>query len=426
VAGTVDVVTPADREGTEAVVLRWFKRVGDTVNQYEPLLELETDKVTVEVAAPASGTLLEVLRKETESVEPGAILGRIAPGKVAAQHASTATTVAAATKKEAADEGLLSPAVRRMLTEHGLKASQIPGTGKDGRLTAQDITRFVEARPASKPAPVEPPARRADDPAPERRGAGATEAPARAARESAAESPVGRAFASRHIPHSAIRRRIAQHMVASVSAAPHVTTLFEADMTRVSAHRALHAAAFEARGAKLTFTAYLVAAAVKGLQAVPEVNSTFHSDTLEIFGDCNIGVGTALGNEGLIVPVIHRAQTLDLLGIATRLNELVTAARNGKLSPDSVRGGTFTISNHGVSGSLLAAPIVINQPQIAIMGVGKIERRLTVQQIDGIDNISVRPMCYLTLTIDHRALDAFQANAFLSTVVNTLQSWPSS
>jgi 2-oxoglutarate dehydrogenase E2 component (dihydrolipoamide succinyltransferase) len=215
-------------------------------------------------------------------------------------------------------------------------------------------------------------------------------------------------------------------MVASMSAAPHVTTLFEADMTRVSAHRERHAAQFEARGAKLTFTAYFVAAAVKALQAVPEVNSTFHADTLELFSDCNIGVGTALGNEGLIVPVIHRAQTLDLLGIAARLNELVVAARNGKLSPDAVRGGTFTISNHGVSGSLLAAPIVINQPQVAIMGVGRIERRLTVQQVDGVDAVSVRPMCYVTLTVDHRALDAFQANAFLSSTVATLQSWPAS
>ena len=209
-----------------------------------------------------------------------------------------------------------------------------------------------------------------------------------------------------------------------MSAAPHVTTLFEADMTRVSAHRKRHAAQFEARGAKLTFTAYFVAAAVKALQAVPEVNSTFHADSLEVFGDANIGVGTALGNEGLIVPVIHRAQTLDLFGIASRLNELVTAARDGKLSPDAVRGGTFTISNHGVSGSLLAAPIVINQPQIAIMGVGKIERRPIALQFDGTEAVVVRPMCYLTLTIDHRALDAFQGNAFLSTVVNTLQTWP--
>ncbi|HZF26198.1 MAG TPA: 2-oxo acid dehydrogenase subunit E2 [Steroidobacteraceae bacterium] len=422
-AGTVDVVTPADQEGTEAVVLRWFKRVGETVTQHEPLLELETDKVTVEVAAPASGTLLEVLRKETESVEPGAILGRIAPGAVTAQRAQAVTDRPAATRKEAADDGLLSPAVRRLLTEHGLQANQISGTGKDGRITALDVTKYIETRSAPRSAPPMSAPREPTRETPRNR-ASDTPAPARAAREPAAESPVGRAFASRHVAHSPIRRRIATHMVASMSAAPHVSTLFETDMTRVSAHRKRHAAEFEARGAKLTFTAYFVAAAVKALQAVPEVNSTFHADSLEVFGDANIGVGTALGNEGLIVPVIHRAQTLDLFGIAARLNELVTAARDGKLSPDAVRGGTFTISNHGVSGSLLAAPIVINQPQIAIMGVGKIERRPIVLQLDGADAVVVRPMCYLTLTIDHRALDAFQANAFLSTVVNTLQTWP--
>jgi 2-oxoglutarate dehydrogenase E2 component (dihydrolipoamide succinyltransferase) len=212
-------------------------------------------------------------------------------------------------------------------------------------------------------------------------------------------------------------------MVASVATAPHVTTLFEADMSSVVAHRRQNSSEFETRGAKLTYTAYFVAAAVKALQAVPEVNATFHADSLEIFGDCNVGVGTALGNEGLIVPVIHRAQTLDLFGIAGRLEQLVAAARAGRLSTDAVRGGTFTISNHGVSGSLIAAPIIINQPQVAILGVGKMERRVVVREHDGVESLSVRPMCYVTLTIDHRALDAFQANAFLAVVVNSLQGW---
>lgn len=212
-------------------------------------------------------------------------------------------------------------------------------------------------------------------------------------------------------------------MVESVASAPHVTTMFEADMSRVVAHRQQHARDFEARGAKLTYTAYFVAAAVKGVQAVPEVNATFHAESLEIFTDCNVGVGTALGNEGLIVPVIHRAQTLDLFGIAQRLEQLVAAARAGKLSTEVVRSGTFTISNHGVSGSLIAAPIIINQPQVAILGVGKIERRVVVREQDGVESLSVRPMCYVTLTIDHRALDAFQANAFLTIIVSALQSW---
>jgi 2-oxoglutarate dehydrogenase E2 component (dihydrolipoamide succinyltransferase) len=154
-----------------------------------------------------------------------------------------------------------------------------------------------------------------------------------------------------------------------------------------------------------------------------EVNATFHADALELHANVNVGVGTALGNEGLIVPVIHRAQDLGLFEVSQRLDRLVQAARAGKLAPEDVRGGTFTISNHGVGGSLLATPIVINQPQVAILGVGKVERRVCVVQADGAESIGVRSMCYLTLTIDHRALDAFQANAFLSLVVSTLEHW---
>jgi 2-oxoglutarate dehydrogenase E2 component (dihydrolipoamide succinyltransferase) len=217
---------------------------------------------------------------------------------------------------------------------------------------------------------------------------------------------------------------VAEHMTRSLVEAPHVTTLFEADLTRVLAHRSRHAADYESRGARLTLTAYFVHACAQALRAHPEVNATFHPDALELHADVNIGVGTALGNKGLIVPVIHRAQELNLFATAQRLGEVVEAARAGKLAPEDVRGGSFTISNHGVGGSLLAAPIVINQPQVAILGVGKVERRVCAVQVDGAEAISVRSMCYLTLTIDHRALDAFQANAFLSSVVSTLEQWP--
>ena len=226
------------------------------------------------------------------------------------------------------------------------------------------------------------------------------------------------------MPHTAIRRRVAEHMARSLIEAPHVTTLFEADLTRVLAHRARHAADYESRGARLTLTAYFISACVHALRAHREVNATFHADALELHADVNIGVGTALGNKGLIVPVIHRAQGLNLFGMAQRLGQVVEAARAGKLSPEDVRGGTFTISNHGVGGSLLAAPIVINQPQVAILGIGKVQRRVCAVQVDGVEAISVRSMCYLTLTIDHRALDAFQANAFLALVVTTLEQWP--
>jgi len=225
------------------------------------------------------------------------------------------------------------------------------------------------------------------------------------------------------VPHTAVRRRVAEHMATSLARAPHVTTLFEADLGRVQAHRARHAAEYGRQGVRLTYTAYFVAACARALMAQPSVNSTFHEDALEIHAHANIGVGTALGNEGLIVPVLHDAETLSLIEVARQLGQLVAAARAGKLAPQDVRGGTFTISNHGVSGSLLAAPIVINHPQVAILGVGKLERRPCVIDAPGGEAIAVRTMCYLTLTLDHRALDAFQANAFLAHVVSTLESW---
>lgn len=280
----------------------------------------------------------------------------------------------------------LSPSVRRLLQEHSIAAADIGGTGRNGRITAQDVTRHIAG------AAVKPP----DD--------------------------VG--VRSTRMPHTAVRRRVAEHMARSMAEAPHVTTLFEADLTHVLAHRVRHAGDYESRGARLTLTAYFISACVRALRAHRDVNATFHADALELHSDVNIGVGTALGNKGLIVPVIHRAQELSLYGMAQRLGQLVEAARAGKLSPEDVRGGTFTISNHGVGGSLLAAPIVINQPQVAILGVGKVERRVCAVQADGVEAIGVRSMCYLTLTIDHRALDAFQANAFLSSVVTTLEQWP--
>jgi 2-oxoglutarate dehydrogenase E2 component (dihydrolipoamide succinyltransferase) len=221
-----------------------------------------------------------------------------------------------------------------------------------------------------------------------------------------------------------MRRRIAEHMARSVATAPHVTAVFEADLSAIIAHRAAHQDAFAARGARLTLTAYFVAAAARALQAVPQVNATFHADALELHPHCNIGVGTALGNEGLIVPVIPRAETLGLFGIAERLTQLTAAARANRLAPEDVRGGTFTISNHGVSGSLVAAPVIINQPQVAILGVGKTEKRVVVREIEGQDAILVRPMCYVSLTIDHRALDGFQTNTFLAKLVETLETWP--
>jgi len=390
-AGFADVLVPPNEEGTRATVLRWCKEVGDTVLKDEPLVELETDKVTVEIPSPADGTLIEVLKQVNTEVTPDEVLARLSLGGPPAA------------ARESAGSPPLSPAVRRLLQEHALAPAEINGTGRDGRITAEDVVRHVAgAKVRAAPDAALPAAR--------------TAAPAAAGQVA---PPIGT-----RIPHTAIRRRVAEHMARSLIEAPHVTTLFEADLTRVLVHRARHAADYASRGARLTLTAYFIRACVDALRLHREVNATFHADALELHPDVNIGVGTALGRTGLIVPVIHRAQGLNLLGVAQRLGVLVEAARAGKLSPEEVRGGTFTISNHGVGGSLLAAPIVINQPQVAILGVGKVQRRVCAVEVDGAEAISVRSMCYLTLTIDHRALDAFQANAFLDSVVTTLEQWP--
>jgi len=388
-SSVADVLAPLNADGTRATILRWCKEVGETVAKDEPLLELETDKVTVEVPAPADGTLIEILKQVNTEVVPDELLARLSIS-VESAPAPRAAASAAASQAIPGDRPVttsggdarshLSPSVRRLLREHSIDAAAVAGTGVDGRITAEDVARYA-----------------------------------------AAHKPLSHAL---RVPHSAIRRRVAEHMARSVAEAPHVTTLFEADLTQVLAHRARHAAAYRSRGAQLTLTAYFVGACATALQAHGEVNATFHPDGLELHRDINIGVGTALGDRGLIVPVIHHAQSLDLFGLAQRLERLVAAARAGKLAADDVRGGTFTISNHGVGGSLLAAPIIINQPQVAILGVGKIQRRVCVVSVGDDEEVGIRSMCYLTLTIDHRALDAFQANAFLGSIVSTLEQWP--
>jgi 2-oxoglutarate dehydrogenase E2 component (dihydrolipoamide succinyltransferase) len=379
-ANLVEVQATGLEEGTSAVVLRWLKQPGEQVLEHEPLLELETDKVTVEVPSPASGELVEILRAPRTTVEPGTALARLRRGPRAATPGAGAAVRPNATSAANPTRALLSPAVRHLLATHGLSAGAIAGTGRDGRVTAQDVTHFVRGR-------AEPTA------------------------------PTG---GNRKVPHSTMRRRIAEHMVASVATAPHVTSIFEADLGQVLAHRDLLAPALADRGVKLTLSAYFVAAAVAALRAVPEVNASYHEDALELYSDCNIGIATALGADGLIVPVLRNAERLDLEDIARALGDLVARARSGALSPGDVRGGTFTISNHGVSGSLVASPVIIHQPQVAILGIGKLQKRIVV---DAGDALRIRPMCYVSLSIDHRALDGFQANQFLQVFVRTLESW---
>ena len=226
------------------------------------------------------------------------------------------------------------------------------------------------------------------------------------------------------IPHSRMRLAIAENMTRSVQTAPHVTAVFEADFSAVAAHRARPRAALERDGIKLTYTSYILLAAAQAMRAAPSINSRWHPDRLELFHNVDIGVGTALGEGGLVVPVVRGVEQLSLEGVARRLQDLTDRARDGKLGPEDVRGGTFTVSNHGVSGSLIAAPIIINQPQSAILGVGKLEKRVVVREVDGADAILVRPMAYVSLTIDHRVVDAHQTNAWLSRFVEVLEGWP--
>lgn len=377
-ADLTDILLPADQsEGTTNVVAKWFKAVGDAVAAHDPLLEITTDKVTVEVAAPAAGVLAEILKQEGEEVAPGEVLGRIGAGTASSKSAPAPTATPAAPAPAATETTELAPAVRRLLKEHGLDAAAITGSGRGGRITVEDVERHL------------------------------------------ASAPTAAGIASRRVPHTPMRRSIAEHMVRSMATAPHVTSVFEVDLGAVSAHREAQKADFAARGAKLTYTPYFIRATVEAIRTVPEANSRWHDDALELFEPMHIGIATALGSGGLIVPVLRDAHGMDLEATARGVQDLTDRARAGALVPHDVQGGTFTISNHGVSGSLVATPIIINQPQVAILGVGKLESRAVVR--DG--QVVVRPMAYVTLTIDHRVLDGFSANAFLTRWVETLEQW---
>lgn len=399
-----EIRAPADQsEGTRSQILRWLKAIGEKVAVNEPLIELETDKVTVEIPAPASGVLLEILKGEGDEVLPGDLLGQIRPGDALADArpvmvaSGPSVTEAGPTAPESSARSgreQLSPAVRRLLAEHALDASQVVASGLGGRITADDVLKAASMR-ASKPAVSVPAATVPDAP------------------------PIAHRLA-----HSQMRKRIAAHMLQSLHTAPHVTSVFEADMGAVSAHRARHRAQFENRGAPLTLTAYFVAATVAAIRAVPQINSRWTDDALEVYDTINIGVAAALEGGGLLVPVLRAVESCDLFEIAQGLQRLVARARAGDLAPADLRGGTFTISNHGTSGSILAAPIIINQPQSAILGIGKLEKRAAVIEEAGVERVVVRRKCYVTLTIDHRVLDGHDANRFLAVYVKELESWP--
>lgn len=390
-----------EKEGTEASLGTWFKAVGEMVSEHEPLVEINTDKVTIEIASPATGRIGLLLKQGGDAVLPGDLLGTIETGDATSVASGSAVeekaSLAAAVPVEAPTghrEATYSPAVRKMLAELGLDPASIPKTSRGGRVTPQDIGAFLKA--GASPA---------------------TPAPVAVAPSSAAEAAV----LGRRVPHTSMRKSIARHMVQSVQAAPHVTSVFEADLSNVLADRAARKQA-SADAHVPSVTAYILRAAVQAIKLFPEVNSKWHDAFLEQFDYVNFGVGTSLETGGLVVPVLRDAQNMDLLALSQALRAMTKKARDGKLTQADMQGGTFTLSNHGVGGSLLAAPIILPQGQSAILGTGKLQKRVIVCETGGRELFRVRPMMYVTLTIDHRVLDGQQTNGFLSEFVKALET----
>ena len=320
------------------------------------------------------------------------------------------------------DLGFISPVVAKIAHEHNVDLQQVSGTGQGGRITKKDVLAFVEANPAGAPT--------ADIPIWETPADGDLfrptemmfkETTGRKAVQPAREIPAPTAApvaGDQLIPHTNIRRSIAEHMIKSKSISAHVTTVMEVDLSKVVSHRSANKAVFARDGVNLTYTAYFMAAIVSALKAFPQVNSSWSDEGLVLHSAINIGMATSLAEAGLIVPVIKAADGLSLLGMARAVNDMAQRARDRKLLPDEVKGGTFTLTNHGTSGSLFATPI-INQPQCGILGVGLVQKRAVVIN----DAIAIRPMVYISLTFDHRILDGASADWFLAKVVDTLQNW---
>jgi 2-oxoglutarate dehydrogenase E2 component (dihydrolipoamide succinyltransferase) len=418
----------------EGTVTKWLKKEGESIDEYEALLEVNTDKVDTEIPSPAGGTVLKLLVAEGITVTAGTVLAwigqpgeEIPVGETGPETHSPATVptasqvlpsapAPASSPQTTRDLGFISPVVAKIANEHNVDLQLVSGTGQGGRITKKDVLAFVESNPAGAPA--------AEIPIWETPADGdlfrPTEMMFKNIPESTASRPETEApvVGDQLIPHTNIRRSIAEHMIKSKSISAHVTTVMEVDLSSVVAHRAANKAAFARDGVNLTYTAYFMAAIVSALKAFPQVNSSWSDEGLVLHAAINIGMATSLAEAGLIVPVIKSADGLSLLGLARAVNDLAQRARDRKLLPDEVKGGTFTLTNHGTSGSLFATPI-INQPQCGILGVGLVQKRAVVIN----DAIAIRPMVYISLTFDHRILDGASADWFLAKVVNTLQNW---
>ena len=402
----------------EGTVTKWLKKVGMRVERDEPLFEISTDKVDAEIPSPVAGVLTQILVHENETVAVNAVVAMIdgegaavaetapaaaapAPTAVpatAAPRAAAPMTVAPAAA--AAGKVRSSPLVRRMAREHNVELSEIKGTGLGGRISKKDILAHL-AQPSAASHPAAAPAGAAPPPA---------TAPATPAIVFTGPTHV--------VPMTPMRKQIAEHMALSKKTSAHVSTVFEVEMTRIVDLIARQGDGFERRhGLKLTYTPFFVRAAVEAIKAFPILNASVEGANITYKRDINIGVAVAL-ETGLIVPVIKRADEKNFLGVARTVKDLAERARTKHLSVEDVQGGTFTITNPGVFGSLFGTPI-INQPQVAILGVGTIEKRPVVRN----DAIAIRSMAYVVLSFDHRIIDGAVADQFMARIKALLENW---
>jgi 2-oxoglutarate dehydrogenase complex dihydrolipoamide succinyltransferase (E2) component len=403
---------------SEGTILEWRKQPGDWVEADETIADVTTDKVDVEIPSPASGRLARIIVEPGESVPVGEPIAEIDSSAVAGQahpdeSAAAAGPDAPAPPAEPPDgetdrSGFYSPVVRRVADKHGIDLAQVEGTGIGGRVRKKDVLAFVESRGGNghaKPGPVLH-----------------TESPYRpdAPQAEPAAEP-GEAADGRREPMSPMRQTIARHMIESRRTAAHCTTIVEVDISRVAARRAELKEAMARRGVPLTYLAFVARATVEALAQHPILNASVEGDEIVFHDDVNLGIAVAL-DDGLIVPVIPKAQRLSTEGLAAAIADLAERARSKRLQPDEVHGGTFTITNPGQFGAVLATPI-INQPQVAILDLEAIVKRAVVVEGPEGDSIAIRPMTYLPMSWDHRALDGAEAARFLSRVKARLEGW---
>ena len=413
----------------EGTIAGWLKEVGDEIAADEPICEVTTDKIDVEIPAPVAGVLEEILVEEGETVTVGTPLARIGDGSGASSPAEEGSSDGASApepKAAAAADGeggeidrseFYSPVVRRIAADEGVDLAAVEGHGVGGRVRKVDLLEHIERHGASgngsghsRPLHTESPYRPDPPPDPGPAAPEADRAPEAAPAGGGLDELVG---PTRREAMDPMRKAIAEHMVGSRRTAAHCTTVVEADFSAVARDRAQRKPELARRGVSLTYLAYVARATVEGLQEHPVLNASVEDGEIVYHDDVNLGIAVAL-EKGLVVPVIRKAQRLSLEGLAEEIGELATNAREGRLAPDDVAGGTFTITNPGQFGAVIATPI-INQPQVGILDLEAIVRRpVVVTDADGNESIGVRPMSYLCMSWDHRALDGAEAARFLA------------